>query len=289
MIRVRKEAAALVVAASLALLLTACSAPAARIPDLPEQNRARWVQPLDQYTPAHVVAADYAENLLMRPCMESKGFEWNVPWRDVSAGPSETASDGGRRLFTVEIAREFGYHTAVSPDRGMDAWLLFMQQEVSPAKDDAIDECTDVAREQLPRLSSNSELAVGLAGAAFNGALEDSDVVAAAGRWHECMRDSGVPDLPDDPIGIPTEYMVSTFGLEEQGAPTPGEKELATLDATCRETSGYAETLYQEEWERQVTLLADNADALERMLGTITANRLDVFDAIAKNAPRAPG
>src|SRR5690606_35315808 len=108
-------------------------------------------------------------------------------------------NEAGSRLFTVEIARRFGYHNGPRRDSGMDAWLLFMQQEISPAKDQAIDECTDVAREGLPRLSGDTELAVDLAGAAFNGALEDGEVVAAAKRWHECMRDSGVPDLPDEP------------------------------------------------------------------------------------------
>jgi hypothetical protein len=281
--------ASVVAVMGVGVVLAGCSSTPTPDLDLPAQNQARWVQPLDQYTPADTIAADYAENLLMQPCMEKRGFDWNVPWRDVAAGPSETSSDAGRKLFTVEIARRYGYRSGPNPDSGIDAWLQFMEQELSDAKVAAIDECIAEARETLPLLPGETQLAMDLTSAAFNGALEDPDVADAARAWHECMADSGIPDLPDEPIGIPSDYMVKTFGLDQQQTASAEEIRVATLDAACRESSGYASTFYQEEWSRQVTLLADNADALERLEEVIAANRVAVYDVISSHAPRAPG
>jgi hypothetical protein len=42
------------------------------------------------------------------------------------------------------------------------------------------------------------------------------------------------------------------------------EVRVASADATCRDSSGYAAALYQSEWELQAQAVADNADQLER-------------------------
>jgi hypothetical protein len=273
-----------------AISITAgCADDARESIELPPQNIAQWSLPLDRFMPVNSTAADYAENLLMTPCMREAGYAWEVPWRDVSADRGATWNDVGRRLFNVEVAGEFGYHLAQSDDAGLGAWREFTSQPVSDAMAADIVTCRDEVRIDLPRLDPNVQLANGLAAVARDDALTESDVASAASRWRECMLDAGIADLPRSPEAMPTETMSVTFDLADpESLPTPDEIRLAVKDATCREDSGYTAALYQREWDHQVDELGDNADALLELEAVIDANRRDVLDAVSAHAPARP-
>jgi len=279
-----------VVAATGVLVLTAltgCSTSAAPIlQDVPEKNPAQWVMPMDQYVPADTVASDYAENLLVQPCMEAAGYAWSVPYRDITAdsGPSWNAVQ--RKLFNVDLAKEVGYHAARSSDSSLAAWVDFSQQEVSPAMDVVLTDCIYAAREELPRLQSDADIAVSLGNAAYDAAMQEGSVKDAASKWAACMQPAGVSDLPASPSEMPSSSLRAQFDLDDpKSMASPEEIALATRDADCQESSGWLDSAYDEEWDKQLSMLEDNADTLERVKATIEANRVSVYEVISSNAP----
>jgi len=278
-------ALALVVAATMA----GCASSSDQVSvDLPPQNISQWAMPLDRYMAVTDIAADYAENLLMTPCMRNLGYEWVVPWRDIGADHGPTWNDVDRRLFNAEIAQDWGYHTSSSTDSGLADWQEFVSQPVSDSMAADIVTCRTEVRKDLPRLDPSTQLGSGLAASAFEGALVDDAVKAAAVQWRECMGDAGVPDLPATPSGMPSPSLSSRFDLGPDSEPSVDEILIATKDATCRESSGYLDATYQAEWELQVTALKQNVDALNGFAVQVEENKRAVLKAISENAPSRP-
>lgn len=128
------------------------------------------------------------------------------------------------------------------------------------------------ARRRLPRLEQ--ELAPSLAGAAYDAAKADEQTTGSAKRWRTCMEPYGISDLPEAPHEMPSRSMEERFGLmgsgarvptsTSQGSASPEEIRVATGDAKCRQSSGYAKALYEAEVSQQSELIASNRDALER-------------------------
>lgn len=289
--RRRRFGAAIGAVATIALL-AGCSGSGASAPvELPTQNRSLWTLPLDSYTltDASVKAFDYAENLLMKPCMEEAGFSWNVPYQDVEATPSTTRNAVGVRLFGPNIATEFGYHFDTQNTESARSWRAFVETPLPDAASPKLDACLDQVRESaLPaftgRMQSGSLMAADVTAVA-----QTSEAVRSSARaWKECMSGVGIPDLPESPAEMPSDWVADEFALTTSQLATTGEIAVASQDAACRESSGYAEALYAEEWERQVTMIQENADDLSRVREEIAAHDQRVRDAIAQNAPSAP-
>ncbi|WP_062137698.1 hypothetical protein [Demequina aestuarii] len=210
--------------------------------------------------------ANYAENLLVEQCMNGQGFDWPVPRRDVSSlKPSAVRSDGGRKLFDVDIAAAYGYR---SPD-----WLppdvVAAEQEFSslvltPEKQAAVDRCiTQDARDELPLPANYTQLAVDLASEALATALESTEVEDAAAAWRECMGPLGIPDLPESPLAMPTDALMDEWGMDQPGAQASADQiSIAVADAECRASSGYDATLYNAELRLQTVALTNNSDEL---------------------------
>ena len=66
---------------------------------------------------------------------------------------------------------------------------------------------------------------------------------------------------------------------------TAEEIRQATFDARCQASSGYLRALYDAEWERQIPLLRDNADALERVKAQNAAYENRLAQIIGDHAP----
>ncbi|MFF2267795.1 hypothetical protein ACFVTZ_05995 [Cellulosimicrobium cellulans] len=273
-----------VVAATLVCgIVAGCSAEAADQPRAEAagaKDRARWVMPLDPYRVDENLF--HAEQVLIERCMQGKGFDYHRPPVDVTA-TSETVTVGGRNLFDVEIAREWGYSGAPSPH----AEILQAAEEASfswpPEKNEQYSACMDEARQEFPQegVLVNNTLA-GFSLSPWNGAVMDPAVVAAAEKWAECMRPLGFSDLPASPNeldgGTPTPMMAAAYGEVADGRVSERSPEqkaeeirLATFDAECRESSGYAQALYDAEWERQARVLEENKEAMMTLLEEKTA------------------
>lgn len=279
------------------LLLMGCAGTSDRPLALPEKNIDRWANPLDQFVPQHQVAASYAELLLDAKCMRAAGYDWNPPWRDAYAGWGPSWNDAQRRLFSVSLAKQFGYHEAPSayqtPNPRWEAFMATGTERDAPGEQEAFGACLKESRSLLKDPGPDINLAMSYIGAAIDEAQSRSEVIAAAKRWHECMLPVGIDELPDSPDRMPTRSIMKKFGVSNapgdgaQSGTTPSseEIELATTDAECRVSSGYDDAAYEAEWDASVALYRDNADALERTRAALQKYDERVKLAITQNAP----
>lgn len=238
-----------------------------------EKNRSMWVMPLDAYMVDQQL--DNAVDVLVEPCMQESGFAYQRAAIDITQR-SETVTVSGRNLFNVDVAKKWGYGGA--PDPNGDLILAAEAQTMSwpPEEQEQYDECMREAREEFPAQTINNYVA-GLALSSWSGALRDPEVVAAAKDWVQCMQPLGFTDLPDSPNsesgGTPTQSMSDAYGEVADGVTnvqTPEQEaeeiRIATFDAECQESSGYAQALYDAEWERQVATVRENEPALTALL-----------------------
>ncbi|MDQ2670851.1 MAG: hypothetical protein M3Y31_09485 [Gemmatimonadota bacterium] len=270
-------------------LLAGCASSADQV-TLPPRDIDRWVLPLDRFMDSDDISANYAETLLMGPCMNAAGFDWDVPYRDPYAANRATSSAVGIRIFTLEIAQEYGYHSAPNLDPGAAAWKAWAYREITVAEIDAIRECTEQVRaERLPLLPGSAQLGNSLAAAAYDAAEQEQTVQEAERAWRDCMAPLGIPDLPASARNMPSPWLANELGYTGTlGEPTADEIRYAVADAICRDDSGYLETFYDVLWQKQAALVGDNADALLRIEGMVTEHREKVAQIISENAPPAP-
>ncbi len=246
-----------------------------------EKNRLRWALPLDAYWVDDVLG-NAAEAVLVEECMRDNGFDYGRPLVDVSVR-SETALAAGRQLFNVETATQWGYSGAPDPNADITRAASEESMSWSAEQDEQYWACLDEAREELPTESTriNNTLA-SFANAPWSGSVRDPAVLAAAEKWVACVQPLGFTDIPSSPFSedgpMPTLSMRASYGaivdgrVNEQTPEQEAEEiRLATFDAECRESSGYAQALYDAEWERQLTVVAENEDALATLLEDKTA------------------
>lgn len=277
-------------AACALVLLAGCTSPDDTI-SLPQQDVARWVLPLDRFMDTSDIATNYAETLLMGPCMREAGFAWDVPWQDTEAADRETSSSAGIRIFNVAVAERYGYRSAPVTDAGAAAWTAWAYREIGEAEVAAISACTDEVRAtELPLLPGSTQFGNALAFEAYDAAEQDGGVQSAARSWRTCMADVGIPDLPETPREMPSMWLIERLDLggDPHGTASVEEIRFASADAECRESSGYVDAFYQALWNKEAQLVRDNADALLRIEAMVTEHREKVAQIISENAPPAP-
>lgn len=259
---------------------------------LPTKNLEQATLPLNKFMLGDTKNSDYAENLLLQPCMEKAGFEWNVPWRDAHSNDGPSWNEAHVRLMTLSLAKQWGYQLAPAPDASLTALRSFHKAKatISSAEKAALTSCLSKARKQLPILPGSAQRATAFAQSAYESSLKDKTVVRAASTWRKCMLPAGISDLPDLPTRMPSDSIVRRFNirLEISNIPakvTQEEISLATFDFECRDKAGYEEALYEAQWSRQAELLAENADELNRVAAAISKHTAAVMAIIASNAP----
>ena len=255
-----------------------------------DKNRMAWAMPLDAYMVDQQL--DYAVDILVEPCMQDHGFAYQRPAVDVTRR-SETVTVSGRNLFNVDVARQWGYSGAPDPNyevlRAASADALGWSRE----QQDQYDACLGEARAVFPAQSINNYVA-GLSLSSWSGANREPEVLDAAARWVACMRPLGFTDLPESPNsesgGTPTPSMSEAYGEVADGVSNVQTAEqraeeirIATFDAECQESSGYAQALYDAEWVRQVGIMRDNQAALTALLDEKAEYEQDA-DAIFREA-----
>lgn len=242
--------------------------------DLPAQNIDRWVMPIDQYEWQWEdrLRSDYAYASLDAECLRAKGYDIEVPWRDMNGAIARPSLNSvGRHLFTLELASNYGYQGPPSPEKTLGEWLAY-GPKITALGEEGHDAFVDCRREssekQLPMITGTANRAAALAQPAWEGALESGEVRDATSAWRECMLPLGVADLPERPLEMPPSSLraLGDHTNDPTVAPdvSPREIEVAVADFECRESSGYRDALYQAEWDRQVDILRDNMDALVR-------------------------
>lgn len=235
---------------AIAVTLSACSAtpePAAE-PTSFTRNMKTWRQPLDDFYPASV-DQNYAASLATSACMRDAGVK-NWPVEDPSKYLPPTFTRRVRKMFDQDIAKAYGYHAGLGHTVERE-----VPPPLTPEQEASLAECQEGAFSRLGLTSPILGYVQGLAGAAAEDALHSDAVESAARGWRECMLPLGLPDLPETPLGnMPTETQRVRFGLTDDDTDetkvqpaTPQEIREATMDAGCRESSGYTAALYDQE------------------------------------------
>lgn len=268
------------------------------LPDLPAKDVDAWTMPLDRYVPVGQSSSNYADLLVVQPCMIAAGYdEYVLPWRDVAAADraDELSVNGSLRLraFDLATAETRGYHAASVIDPGAAAWYEFAAQTWTDAKSDQFDTCLQRARATVPALDDyhdRTQSLVRLNNAAFEGARDDPTVTATWDDWRGCMQDARVGDVASDPSGMPTLEMADRFEtLDSSTSPTADEIEIATADARCRESSGYRAALYEAEWQRQLTVPHDDGELLSGIdTAALAADDAAIERVLAELTPERP-
>ena len=277
------------------------SASAAEV-ELPSQDRARWVMPLDQFQAASTDALlSYAENLLVAECLGEEGIDWPIPWQptDDESYLQPEANMSNFPALTVALATESGYH--VNFNHGWRGASYEPIQELNaialstPGFEPVFGACLDEAREQVPTLavSESTNQLLGWRYEASQSADDLPAVVEAGARWQQCLKDAGYVAVPASPYEKeePDSYMPSDEMMAEVGIPsyqselTQQEIDLAVADASCRESSGWFEAEYQAVWDAEAKLVSEHADELVQIREEWEAAREIVLDVVATHAP----
>jgi hypothetical protein len=259
-------------ALAIGTLATGCGSPSAPASDAltATEIAARYgydlasatLTPVYALVPEHGDPRDmYARNLLLRQCLEGIAeFQVIPPTPDLDPGFDPRT---GQRIFTEEIAAQWGYQLPpptipiVRPDA----------ETYTPAVEERGLRCGERTRERLglpPERLLNEMESAGWA------AVETSDeVTAAAEEWRACMAPGGVSDLPASPHEMPSASVVPPMSAEEQDQP-PGsivpsarEREVAMMDARCREEADVNGAELRARAEAELTAIGRDIDGFE--------------------------
>ncbi|WP_139327542.1 hypothetical protein [Microbacterium sp. RURRCA19A] len=235
---------------------------------------------------------DYAEALLIEPCMVEKGFVYQVPWQPIDRGSTDGYAPGGQRLFNTDIASKYGYHRPERVWENKEAWRQFGSDLDAAAAatagyDDALVACREAARKEAPLVSDDAMYyAADAISQSYSAAISSPESAATLGDWRECMNDSGMFELTDNPEEMPTPDRAEQWQISTPGTVASTEEiALATADASCAASSGWTSALYNAQWAWQERFLNDNQAKLQRIGEELDANRSMLERIVVDNAP----
>jgi hypothetical protein len=234
-----------------------------------QRNQGQWALPLDAYD---LQLWDSEENRafqsVLLPCLAGRGYELG------SLPPARSSVDGiksnlvSRKLFNEALAERYGYGGPKDPTDPAATEPSAEQLAAldTPAGKEANDVCVREARGKVP-VPPRGNLLFALRYAAYESAKQQHEVVEAVERWRACMAPLGQPDLPAWPEEAPGQQTGDAFiaarADDPQGNPSAAEVEAAVFDAQCQKTSGFADAMYDTEWELQLASIPENLEALE--------------------------
>jgi hypothetical protein len=251
-----------------------------------QKDRSRMVLPLDPYQLLPSAFEGYAIDIASVDCMRARGYDnlQMIPYNFTA--PQRKTFNGLTRIFDVTVAQEFGYRWDKPTEYDYDL-VLQRDQAMGTEMIDALVECNNQAYKDLDL--PQPEDWVGQS--TFSLDPDDAPSVRAAGaKWHECMASLGLADLVDGPwAGIPSPTLEEKwdFSEHEDGTPgmfdkpTPEEVTVATQDAKCQESSGYAEAYYNAWWDQQVEYIKDHWRELENERAALAHKRQVLEGVIA--------
>lgn len=208
----------------------------------------------------------YARDLLAHQCLTGV-----VDYRVVVPGTTQTLTDErtGQLAFDAEIAAQWGYpqlHEPASVDSAVPDGVT-----ITPEIQDAMVACGHKADERLG--SAPQRLLNGIEGAGWDAIDGDEGVQKAIAEWRTCMAPAGVVDLPDGPHEMPSESVMTAGSVTKdaqgnlQGNPgsvaSDREKQVAVLDAQCRDQSGFTKAEFHARVQAELTAIGLDIDGFE--------------------------
>ena len=263
------------------------------------KDQARWTLPTDPYYGGHTMPLSFqAIGVVTKNCMEKAGFSDFTVGTDASApGPANLAGDGVSVFFNEDTASKFGYRLAPNP-RNTGGGASATGAPYGDKSDEyrsQLDACNLEGRAAMAGVSVDE-----LAKSAESGSVIEVDnmdidsqvtgikndmsspeLSAAAASWRECMAPLGISDLPDQPwdaasMQLP-KSLQNKWSWEPTGTPSADEIATASADAACRASSGWTDTLYQQEWDILQSFVDTHRSELEPIL-----TKYQILDARAR-------
>ncbi|OKL50924.1 hypothetical protein [Buchananella hordeovulneris] len=254
-----------------------------------EKNLDIWALPTDPYIGwREGILETHAYGLLVDQCMERHNFpQYQRGW-DAFAPRADFLSPSGQQLFNERTAAQYGYRLGEEPgdlvwaerqarSQGEDPdaqygqiyadQLLVCEDEATRIIHPDIDQWEDAPTTPTQKtISELDKLAVDLTAA---------DLQAAAAAWRECMAPLGIADLPERPWPmswprIPASLRTA-WNWETTSTASAAEIEVALHDAQCRTSSGWQQTLYDQQWALHADFVTSHAEELRAVLDEIEA------------------
>ena len=271
------------------------------------KDQSHWTLPTDPYYGGQIMPLSLqAWDTVVRNCMVKAGFSDYRVGMDASAPPpANLAGDGISTFFNETTASQFGYHQAPDPRD-------LLRDEVEAAGGSLYAGRGDGFLDQLSICNLEGQAAV--AGVSveefkerFNKSVADAqadpssissqlnrlgtdrtspELSAAAASWRECMAPLGISDLPDHPWDAGSMKLPESLRDKWNWRPiaTPSADEIATAsaDAACRASSGWTDTLYQQEWDTRQAFVDAHRAELAPVLADHQAEAARAREIIAK-------
>ena len=265
------------------------------------RNQALWTMPLDEFYVYSPELDNYAEQLQIAECVRAQGREWPVPWQNTDFPQAENVNPARLRLFTVDIAREWGYRLAPPADpESARLWEEFAATADALFPDAELDEivleCTDEVRTVDVKFTATFDGINYLSGLALQAeeiVLQDPAVIDATDRWRDCLEplvSFSLRSVRDPWTEMPPNSAATAWGAAPDGTGTPSAEELAAAvaDAECRDSSGLSDARYDKSWDEQQNLVHQNRDKLDRIREAAAERKAKLLTIVAENAPKAP-
>ena len=274
------------------------------------KDQSHWTLPTDPYYGGQISAlTSQAEETVVKNCMVKAGFSDYRVRMDASApAPANLAGDGISVLFNETTAKQFGYRRAPDPRDLLEVETEASGGDLFNGKSneffDQLDICNlegqaVVAGVSVDEFKASHQESAGSADAVQENPasigsqlnrlavdLNSPELSAAAASWRECMAPLGISDLPDRPwdagsMGLP-ESLRDKWGWRPTGKPSADEIATASADAACRASSGWTDTLYQQEWDTRQAFVDAHRAELAPVLADHQAEAARAREIIAK-------
>ncbi|WP_315132226.1 hypothetical protein [uncultured Actinomyces sp.] len=274
------------------------------------KDQSHWTLPTDPYYGGQISAlTSQAEETVVKNCMVKAGFSDYRVRMDASApAPANLAGDGISVLFNETTAKQFGYRRAPDPRDLLEVETEASGGDLFNGKSneffDQLDICNlegqaVVAGVSVDEFKASHQESAGSADAVQENPasigsqlnrlavdLNSPELSAAAASWRECMAPLGISDLPDRPwdagsMGLP-ESLRDKWGWRPTGKPSADEIATASADAACRASSGWTDTLYQQEWDTRQAFVDAHRAELAPVLAEHQAEAARAREIIAK-------
>jgi hypothetical protein len=225
-----------------------------------------------------------AQRMLTIDCMHARGHlaYSGEDMIDLSSGsdPNGAYPAGSWGYIGAREAASAGFHATVDD-----------MPESSSASDAPMDAATQKDRDSCDKnvdarftTGADEGFAGKLADESQRSTEADKRVVAATGRWSQCMRAAGHgADLPaDGPAGLVSRYLNT-----QSMAPTPGEIAVAIVTERCTRSAHLASTYFAVWAGYEKQLLSINDNKLTAYQTKVDEVNRAVTDVIANSKPKA--
>ena len=224
-------------------------------------NVRNWELPLtSQWSKIRAESNLIAEDFWVAQCMGAPtDLPATVQAFTARQQPGVTWNSDLRRLFTPEIAGQYGYRTSSTfADHAENP------NEMKGESTDKRQGCFDRLRQEFP-LPPYDGAVQRIQSVAFGAARQQPEVLDAAKRWQECLTKQTGISPPPSPMDMPTEDLVKKFDIPRDlsGTPTAPEISLALADAKCQISSGFTLTLHTAEVAAQQALISEDPKVVQ--------------------------